>query len=190
MGSTEILGTFLDPSIAEYLEIYQLQKQKCLNSDFGKTAQFWCLYLKLIDHQHQFHYAVNVNNFDLRLMMWNASLPLCFATNRIHFSPYGTFYVTLSEYLDATHPGAKDELKEVGVSVQRNNLGIGQSVDLAGEQSYMQSAKISGGVTQFAAKQETVAKWVMNRAFQSKFVESLKDIAGLSSTMENPRKCL
>ena len=48
----------------------------------------------------------------------------------------------------------------------------------------------SGGVTQFAANDNTVAKWVMNRPYQTKFAESLMDISGLSTTTSNPRKCL
>ena len=47
-----------------------------------------------------------------------------------------------------------------------------------------------GGVTQFAANDNTVAKWVMNRPYQTKFAESLMDISGLSTTTSNPRKCL
>ena len=37
---------------------------------------------------------------------------------------------------------------------------------------------------------ETVAKWVLSRPFQAKFLESLFDICGKSRTMSNPRKCL
>ena len=37
---------------------------------------------------------------------------------------------------------------------------------------------------------ETVAKWVLSRAFQTKLLESLFGICGKSRTMSNPRKCL
>ena len=49
---------------------------------------------------------------------------------------------------------------------------------------------ITGGVTYFAAIETAVSKWVMNRPFQIRFVESLIDITGLSKTTSNPRKCL
>ena len=61
---------------------------------------------------------------------------------------------------------------------------------MAGEQSYMKSAKTAGGISQFAAKESTVAKWVMNRPFQARFAESLIEISGLSTTSSNSRKCL
>ena len=49
---------------------------------------------------------------------------------------------------------------------------------------------ISGGITSFAASESTVAKWVMNRPFQTRFVESLIEITGMAKTTSNPRKCL
>jgi hypothetical protein len=57
-------------------------------------------------------------------------------------------------------------------------------------QMYYHSLCFSGGVTQFAAKENTVAKWVMNRPYQTKFVESLLKLSGMSTTTSNPRKCL
>ena len=48
---------------------------------------------------------------------------------------------------------------------------------------------ISGGVTTFATNESTVAKWVMNRSFQTRFVESLFEMTGMSKTTSNPRTC-
>ena len=61
---------------------------------------------------------------------------------------------------------------------------------MAGEQSYMKSAKTAGGITQFAIKESTIAKWVMNRPFQARFAETLIEISGLSTTSSHSRKCI
>ena len=113
-----------------------------------------------------------------------------FATNKIHYARYGTFYVKFLEYLEDTHPGAKEEIEEKGLSVRRNTLGIGQAVDMAGEQSYMKSAKTAGGIRQFSTNEAAVAKWVMNPPFQAGFAETLMEISGLSKTTSSSRKCL
>ena len=81
------------------------------------------------------------------MLSWKESLPLCFATNRVHYSRYGTYYVNSLEHIDSTHPGARQEIEHLGLSVRRNQLGIGQSIDMAGEQSYMRNAKTAGKVT-------------------------------------------
>lgn len=89
-------------------------------------------------------------------------MPLCFATNRVHYSRYGTLYVQSLENLESTHPGAKTEIKENGLSVRRNTLGIRQAIDMTG-----------GQISQFAAKESTVGRWVLNRPFQARFAEGL-----------------
>lgn len=133
-----------ESGVADYYQRYQTQFHKCLNGEFGKTAQYWATYMKMVDHLHMLHYAVNTNNYDLRIIIWKELLPLFFATNRIHYARYGTYYIQSLEHIESTHPGAREEIEDVGLSIRRNKLGIGQSIDLAGEQSYMRSAKTSG----------------------------------------------
>ena len=98
----------------------------------------------MVDHLHMLHYAVNTNNYDLRIIIWKELLPLFFATNRIHYARYGTYYIQSLEHIESTHLGARKEIEDVGLSIRRNKHGIGQSIDLAGEQSYMRSAITSG----------------------------------------------
>ena len=75
----------------------------------------------------------------LRIDAWEYFLPLCFATEKIHFARYGTFYIQQLKNLDSTHPGAFEEICEM-VLVRRNKTGIGQAIDLAGEQTHMRNA--------------------------------------------------
>ena len=67
----------------------------------------------------------------------------CFATNKIHYARYGTFYIQRLKHLDSTHPGAFEEICEM-VLVRRNKTGIGQAIDLAGEQTHMRNAITAG----------------------------------------------
>ena len=94
------------------------------------------------------------------------------------------------EYIEDTHPGAKEELKRIGICERKNKIGIGQAIDLAGEQGYMRDAKTSGGITHFQTKASAVLKWVRSRPFQAKFTEALKEISNLEKTSDNHRKCL
>ena len=98
------------------------------------------LYLEFIELLHLFHYSVNMNDFDLRLGCWKKMISLCFPMNKRNYARYGSYYVNMMEILSTTHPGAIEELKEKGVSVRRNDIGIGQSFDSAGEQTFMRSS--------------------------------------------------
>ena len=117
-------------------------KETCLKGNFGKTTQFWMMYTDLVDRQRKLHFAINDNGFSLRLLMWKKSLPLCFATNRENYSR--KLLMKLLECLESTHPGAKEEIENICLSVRRNTLGISQTVDLAGEQ--MQKRQVHNGI--------------------------------------------
>ena len=64
---------------------YQTQKSNCLDGEFGKTPQYWAKYMELVDCQRKLHFSININNYDLRMLIWKESLPLCFATNGVHY---------------------------------------------------------------------------------------------------------
>ena len=75
------------------------------------------IYQKAIDRKHKFHFSVNANDFDLRLKCWKDSLPLCFAINKQNYARYGIYNITQLENINLTHPSAKEELQEKGLSV-------------------------------------------------------------------------
>ena len=114
-----------------------------VNLNLGLTGRYWMTYCWLVDLLHIFHYAINQNNYDLRLAVWEEMLLFCFVFNKLHYARYGLYYINQLKYLQNTRPGAKEEIQEYGLSVQRNSYGIGQAVDLAGEQTFMKSAKTS-----------------------------------------------
>ena len=88
----------------------------------------------MIDRQQQFHFAINTNDFVLKLHSWDQSLPLCFATTKL-IARYGNYYLHQLQNLESTHPGATSEIEAL-TSVRRNTIGIGQEMDLTGEQTY------------------------------------------------------
>ena len=153
----------------DYEQRYESLKSCCLRGEFRRTPQFWMTYQKAIDRQHKFHFSINTNDFDLRLKCWKDSLPLCFATNKQNYARYGTYYITQLENIDLTHPGAKEELQEMGHSVSRNQFNIRQSIDGAGEQTFMRSSKTTGGVKSFVRQQNTYEKWALNRLFRQRW---------------------
>ena len=79
-----------DELITEYEELYNTQKHKCLDRDFGRTPRFWPMYVKLVERQKK---TLLWNDFDLHLLIWKQSLLLCFATNSVHYSRYGSYYI-------------------------------------------------------------------------------------------------
>ncbi len=88
--SHAILSQLLsDDIVKDYVNQYRTQRAKCLNGEFRKTTVLGNVQ-ELIDRQQKLHYAINTNDFDLRILTLKESLPLCLATNRVHYALYGT----------------------------------------------------------------------------------------------------
>ena len=183
------VGKFFDNSdFQKYAKFYTSVIDDGLSGKDGKTAQFWLKYLSLLDLLHKLHFAIQSNDFNEKLVCWRLMLPLFFFFDRTHYSRYGYYNIQSRERLKKTHPGAKQELMKIGISLRKNEKGIGQAVDLAGEQSYMRCAKTAGDLTDFQTKPATVRKWVLCRPYQAKFIEALKAIANIYKTSDNVRK--
>ena len=109
--------------------------------EFGVTAKYWMVYVRIIDLIHQLHFATNINDYYL--------LKLSFTMNKQNYPWYGTYYLTQMGTLDSTHPGTHEEIQEKGISVCRNNTGVQQSIDGTGEQTSMRNSKTAGNYISF-----------------------------------------
>ena len=94
------------------------------------------------------------------------------------------------KYIEVNHPDAKQKIMDAGISVRRNKKGVGQAIELAGEHSYMHSAKTGSGLTNSQTKPATLCKWVLCRRYQAKFSNALKTMTGIDKSSDTLRKCL
>ena len=188
--STETNKIINSDEMKDYIEVYEVQKNKCLQGEFGKTPQFWMMYVRAFERMLSLHYAIKTNNFDLRLKIWDEALGGCFSMNKQNYARLGTYFVMQLQNLDQTHPGASEELRRNGMTVCRNNLNIRQSIDGAGESTFMKDAKIAGGIKNFANQNSTYDKWVLSRAGQAEYRSELMNILGMNKDTQEPRKCL
>ena len=115
----EIKRLLEDGEVRNMMIRYNRFKEKIRHGDYGKTAQFWLLYyFDIMFNQHLTHYAVQTNNFMLRLHGLKTALPFFFALNLQNYARYGSIYVNTLENLDTMHPGCKELLSHKGLSVQ------------------------------------------------------------------------
>ena len=50
-GTVDVDDLLSDATVKAYIEHYNQQLNKCLNGEFGKTPQFWALYMMMVDRQ-------------------------------------------------------------------------------------------------------------------------------------------
>ena len=124
---------------------YEQFRVKVSSGEFGKTAQFWLMYLELMRLQHQARTAVQTNDFEMRLDAWNKMLPYYFTFNKTNYARYGSYYVQSLKQIDNRYKGLKVLLNDAGISVQAQETHpLRVSVDQRGEQTINRDAKTAG----------------------------------------------
>lgn len=167
--------------IHNFAQLYNEFKMKVRLGQYGKTAQFWLIYLDLMKVQHIIHTAVQENDYELRLYAWQYFIPYYFAFDKQNYARYGSYYLESMLQIEENYPGLKDLLKNNGLSVlAQENHNVRTAIDQRGEQTINRDAKTAGGITSFASNDSSVLKWCLNRADQAKNTKALNDMCGIS----------
>ena len=106
------------------------------------------LCVRITDLIHQLHFAININDYYLRLETWEELIVLSFTMNRQNYSRYGTYYLTQMGSLDSTQPGAHEEVQEKVISVCRNNTGVRNQLMEPGA-NFMRNSRTAGNYISF-----------------------------------------
>ena len=69
-------------------DFYKSFKQKIRNGSLGKKAQFWMIYLDMMQKQQELHTAIQENNFQGILCSWDYFLSFHFATNKHNYARF------------------------------------------------------------------------------------------------------
>ena len=132
----------------EYYAKY-VEMQKGWNAgEFGVKAKYWMLCVRITDLIHQLHFAININDYYLRLETWEELIVLSFTMNRQNYARYGTYYLTQMGSLDSTQPGAHEEVQEKVISVCRNNTGVRNQLMEPGA-NFMRNSRTAGNYISF-----------------------------------------
>ena len=67
-----------------YAKYAEMQK-RCNAGEFGVMAKYWMLYVRIIDLIHQLHFAININDYYLRLETWEVLMVLSFTMNKQNY---------------------------------------------------------------------------------------------------------
>ena len=141
---------FDDQDLLGYqIVLTQYEKFKTIirNGELGKIAQFWLIYLDLMKVQHLLHTAVQENDFNMRVLAWEKTLPFYFYFNKMNYARYGTYYLQHLTHIETLSPGMKELLmaKEMMFKLKQYIMSGLQSTN-EGEQTINKDAKTTGSI--------------------------------------------
>jgi len=165
------------PLFKEHLDQYEEYFKRVMEGELGPTAQYWCMYIYMINRVHRdLLRAVLTNDVDDYIKILPAIIDIFFGLNRPNYARWG---VLLTE--------SKRILQAGAFSIRRTNKQYSRSaIDLTLEQTVNRdAASPMRGIVGFHYSHNAIRRWCITSTQRGMAVTELRNMTGLE-TEEQP----
>lgn len=186
--SKKLTDTFFSDNreLNKILTEYAEHEQKILTGDFGKTAQFYAMYITFIDHHLTFSRSIRTGDFELYKFIIPKLINLFFTFNHVNYARWLTFYHNNLLKVEQTHPGLENEFRRGYFGIKRTNKPFSRiPIDLTLEQTVnADAARKLTGVTHFTNSIAARQRWAKNSSIRSTIVTHTYEDCGLKRAQD------
>ena len=185
--SSESIAMLLKSApLVHLLEKYAQFCDKTRAGDFGKTAQFWLMYIELVHIYLLLDRACRTNDLSLYIYALGEMIPVFFACHRPNYARWITRYHLNLLNMERTHPGICEVFNAGALSIRRSSKSFARNaVDLTLEQTINRdAASRQGGIAAFTQNTSARKRWTVTRSFRGAVVSCLLEMAGLTTSEE------
>lgn len=189
----KLLNLTINPSPAEMQNVLELDELNLLFQKYvkfsnetktgkhGSTAQFWYMYIELVELFLLFSRSCRTNDLPLFTYCLGRMCAVFFAANRPNYARWMTKYHLNLLNIDITHPEAREMLQNGGLSIRRSSKSFSRiPVDMTLEQTVnADAASRLTGISAFTQSYNARRRWMITRSVRSAIVGSLLSKAGI-----------
>lgn len=160
--------------------MYEEYTDKSRSGDHGATAQYWIMYVDLVQLYLLFDRATRTNNLDLFIYSLGLMCHMFFATNHPNYARYMVMYHLNLMNVENTHPGVRKMLLAGGLSVRRSSKSFARTpVDLTLEQTVnANAASRMTGIAAFTTSMNARRRWMVTHSSRSAIIGHLMKLTG------------
>ncbi|RUM44803.1 MAG: hypothetical protein DSY80_04015 [Desulfocapsa sp.] len=171
---------------AEYetlITAYMAYTEKTLRGEHGSTAQYWMIYVQLVELFLRFNRSCRTNDVNLFITSLGEMCPIFFFGNRPNYSRWMVKYYHNLMNIDTSHPGLRSILENGAFSIRRSTKSFSRNaVDITLEQTInADAASRSTGISAFSQSESAKRRWMVTRSVRSAIIGSLLGSAGLKA---------
>ena len=169
------------PEYVQVMQMYEEFTEKTRTGEHGTTAQYWIMYMDLVELHQLFSHATRTNDLDLFIYCLGEMCSMFFATNHPNYARYTVRYRLNLMNIESTHPGARETLLAGGLSVRRSSKAFTRTpVDLTLEQTVnADAASRMTGIAAFTQNLNARRRWMITHSIRSAILGYLFDMAGM-----------
>lgn len=122
--------------LEELLDDYNIYKQQTLNGEFGKTPQFYMMYINLVHYYLSLSRSIRSGDFELFKYVLPKMTNLFFICNQQNYARWTMKYYSNLLNVNETHPDLFEQFQQGSFGIQRTNKPFSkQPIDLVLEQT-------------------------------------------------------
>ncbi|KAJ8677787.1 hypothetical protein QAD02_013574 [Eretmocerus hayati] len=167
--------------VLELFEEYEKYRKKTLKGSHGKTAQYYMLYVKLVQYYLILKRSVCTSNFELFKYILPKINNLFFTFNHQNYARYLVVYSNNLMRIDETHPGLREQFEKGSLGIRRTGKPFSkQPIDLTLEQTINADAesKLTGIINSsnsISARQ----RWCKFHSIKMAIISHVMEVTGL-----------
>lgn len=169
--------------LKELINNYCVYKQRSLNGEYGKTLQFYVIYINLINHYLQLSRSIRVGDFELFKSVLPKITNLFFICNQQNYARWTVKYVDNLIKLADTHPDLFEGFQQGYFGIKRRTKPFSrQTIDLVLEQTInADAARRLTGVIHFTNSISARQRWARNHDVRSTVISYVYQELGLQT---------
>lgn len=167
--------------VSEFISAYVKHKEACLNGAYGKTAQFYMIYINLVNYYQILTRSIRTGDF----LMFKFILPkinnLFFMVNQSNCARWLVKYHENLIKVEETHPQLHDVMEKGHFGIQRTDKSFSrQPIDLTLEQTINADAgRRLTGVIHFTNSIFARQRWSKSHQIRSTVISHTYEATGL-----------
>ena len=165
----------LSKELIEMIHMYLGFKENTRNGIHGKTAQYWIIYVDLVDLYHQFSRSTRTGNFELYVYTLQMVTNLFFCFNQPNYSRWTVRLQDNLLKIDETHPSLAGEFRNGRFGLKRTAKEFSRMPkDLALEQTInADAANQRTGISAFTNSISARQRWAHSHYLRISVVSHL-----------------
>ncbi|KYN03439.1 hypothetical protein ALC62_05715 [Cyphomyrmex costatus] len=172
--------------VKEIFEKYEKFKMQTLEGKHGKTAQYYMIYVKLIDYYLLLNKSIRTGNFEMYKFALSKIVNLYFTFNQPNYARYLVRYLDNLMKIDETHPGLRENFTKGSLGIKRTTKPFSkQAIDLTLEQTInADAANKLTGISHITNSISARQRWCRSHTIRSAIISHIVKETGLNKLQD------
>ncbi|GFU92585.1 uncharacterized protein TNCV_4795131 [Trichonephila clavipes] len=172
--------------LSRVLSAYQKFVEETRQGEHGKTAQFYLIYIQLVNYYITLSRSIRMGDFEKFKYGIPKITNLFFAVNQPNYARWCVKYLDNLNKVDETHPGLKNDFMNGCFGIKRTDKSFSSiPIDLTLETTInAEAARCLSGIAHFTNSLAARQRWTKSHSIRAIIISHVLDVCGLKQLQD------